>query len=382
MSEPPIFSADSHVVEPPEVFAGLAERFGDRAPRVVTDPPGREGICLVWPKEGLTMSVGRFGIAGQRLDDPRTQENMKRGWEGMNPGVHDPAARLREQDQDGVAGEVLYPSLNMFTFSVTDREVAQAVFQRHNDWLLDCTSLAPERLVGVACLPLPDVDAAIQELLRTAKRGMRAFAIPCTAPPDQPYSDPAYEPFWAAAEEVGRPLSMHIFCGAVWGMGLPAHFNAISSYALADAAICWTMETLITSGVLERHPGLRFVCCEFETGWLAHWLHRLDHATYRTPQAAVSTLQMPPSDYWRRQFVATFEDDPIGVRTRDLIGVDNLLWGNDYPHHDSIWPNSRRVLAEVMDRVPEPERRKMTWDSARRLYDIADPPPRDAARGP
>ena len=370
MSAPLYYSCDSHVVEPPQVFEGLEERFGERAPRVLKDPPGREGIYIWWPKLEFPLPVGRFGIAGQRLDDPETQERMKRGWECLNPGVKDPVTRLQEQDQDGIVGEVMYPSINMFTFGVPDREVVQAVFRRHNDWIVEYCSHAPERLVGVACLPLPDVEEAIVELRRVARNGVRGVAIPCTAPTDRPYSDARYEPFWAAAAEVGLPLTLHSFCGSDWKMGLPAHFNAISNYALMHAAIAWTMETLITSGVVERHPALRIVCAEWEIGWLAHWLARVDHAAYRSPRDASPDMKLLPSEYFRRNFFATFEDDVVGIRTRDLIGVDRLLWGNDYPHHDSIWPNSRKVLGEIMEGVPAAEVRQMTWDNVLALYQL------------
>lgn len=371
------YSCDSHVVEPPEVFAGLEERFGERAPRVVNEIGGRKGTFLYWPKQKRPIPVGRFGIAGHRLDDPETQERILKGWDGMNPGVRDPDARLKEQEQDGIVGEVMYPSLNMLTFSIEDREVVQAVFRQHNDWILNYCSVAPERLIGVACLPLPDIDESIEELQRVAKMGIRGAAIPCTAPLDKPYSDPIYEPFWSAAEEVGLPLTMHIFCGATWDMTLPAHWGnaggAIVGYTLSHAAIWHTVSTLITSGVAHRHPKLRFVCAEWETGWLAHVLQRVDHATYRARAEASPDLEMEPSEYFRRQFYATFEDDEIGVRTRDLIGVENLVWGNDYPHHDSIWPHSMEILDEIMAGVPEEEVEKMVYGNVRELYDIKLP---------
>lgn len=365
------YSCDSHVVEPPEVYAGLEQRFGDRAPRVVTEFNGREGTFLLWPKLNRPLPVGRFGIAGHRLDDPETQKRILRGWDGMNPGVRDPVARLREQDQDGVAGEVMFPSLNMFTFGVQDREVVHAVFRNHNDWIMNYCKDAEDRLIPLALIPLPDVDEAITELQRTAKLGVRGYAIPCTAPADRPYGDPSYEPFWAAAEEVGLPLAMHVFCGADgMGMSLPEHWNAVSSYALGHSAIAWTMETLITSGVAARYPGLTFICGEFETGWIAHWLTRLDHAVYRVRQTVSKDMELEASEYWHRQFLATFEDDPIGVQTRDIIGVDNLIWGNDYPHHDSIWPRSMEVLDQIMEGVPDDEREKMVWTNVQRLYSI------------
>ena len=120
--------------------------------------------------------MGRFGIAGQRLDDPETQERMKRGWECLNPGVTDPVARLQEQEQDGIVGEVMYPSINMFTFGVPDREVVQAVFRRHNDWIVEYCSHAPEAPGGGGVSAPPrrgrgDCGAAAGGAERRAGRG-------------------------------------------------------------------------------------------------------------------------------------------------------------------------------------------------------------------
>lgn len=372
---PTYYSCDSHVVEPPEVFVGLEERFGTRAPRVVHNPPGKRGTYVAFGE--TMMNVGRLGIAGNRLDNPKTHELMARGYDGLNPGVHNPAARLKEQAADGVIGEVLYPSVNMAAFSYPERDVVQAVFRRHNDWMRDYCGHAPERLVGIACLPLPDVEAAIAELERVATMGFRGAAIPCTAPIDKPYNHPDYEPFWAAAEAAGLPISMHIFCGSTPDMGLPAHWGTpgggIIGYTMAHGGMVATIAQLICGGVAEHHPKLKFVCCEFETGWLAHVLQRLNHATYRARESASPDLTMEPSDYFRRQFYATFEDDEAGVLTRHLIGVDNLIWGNDYPHHDSIWPHSQDVVARIFKGVPEDEQVKMTRDNVCRLYGITLP---------
>jgi predicted TIM-barrel fold metal-dependent hydrolase len=363
------YSCDSHIVEAPEVFLGLEEKFGERAPRFVEDPPGRKGQYLLW-SGGRISAIGRLGIAGRRLDDPETQRLCEAGYAGMRPSILDPVRRLDDQALDGVAGEVLYPSMNLTTFAMADRALVQAVFRRHNDWLRDYCSAAPERLVGVALMPLPDVPEAVAELERAARLGYRVIGIPCSAPIGRPYSDPSYAPFWQAAEAIGLPLTLHIFTGGDGGMGLPKHWDGIQSYALAHAVIGVSISQLICGGVAERHPGLRFVCAEWETGWLAHFLERLDHAAYRSPKDASPDLKLKPSEYFRRQFFATFEDDAIGVRTRHEIGVDNLIWGNDFPHHDAIWPNSQPILARIFEGVPEDEKAKMVGETGMKLYGI------------
>ena len=370
---PIYYSCDSHVVEPPEVFEGLEKQFGSRAPQVLRNEKGERNAVTLGR---FPVPVGRFGIAGHRLDDPATDELIRRGYEGLNQGVFDPGARLKEQEQDGIVGEVMYPSINMVTFSLPDREVAHAVFRRHNDWIRDYCSQDPERLIGVACLPLPDVDEAVAELERVAAMGIRGVAIPCTDPADKPYFHPDYEPFWSAAEAAGLPITMHIFTGTTWDMGFPPHWGtpatSIMGYALAYAGVAVTVGHLIYGGVAERHPGLRFVAAEFETGWVAHFLQRLDHATYRARGEASPDLTAEPSEYFRRQFFVTFEDDEIGVRTRDVIGVDNMLWGNDYPHHDSIWPRSMEVIGRIFDGVPDDEKVRMTSGNVIQLYGISE----------
>jgi len=367
------YSCDSHVVEAREVFEGLEDRFGSRAPRIERDFKGRRGDWLVLP-DMFPIPVGRLGIAGHRLDDPATDELIAQGYDGLNPGVRDPHRRLDEQDLDGIVGEVMYPSLNMFTFAIPDREVVSAVFERHNDWVLDYCSVAPERLIGIGCLGLPDVDIALAEMQRAATRGVRGFAIPAHVSPDRPYCHEDYDRFWAAAQDFGVPLTMHIFTGSSLDGGMPEHWGTpggtIKGYTMAQTTVINTMIDLICGGVCERFPGLKFVISEFETGWVAQCLQRLDHAAYRTPNFAVDYLTMKPSDYFRRQFHVTFEDDEAGILTRNMIGVDCLLWGNDYPHHDAIWPHSMKILDETMADVSADERERMCFRNTVELYDI------------
>lgn len=367
------YSCDSHLVEAREVFEGFGSRFGDRAPRIVRDLNGKPGDWIVLPG-APPIPVGRLGIAGHRLDDPATDALIAQGYDGLNPGVLDPSKRLDEQARDGICGEVMYPSLNMFTYAIPDKDVVKAVFARHNDWVVDYCSVAPERLVGIGCLPIPDVDAALAEMERAARLGVRGFMIPAHVPPDHSYCHEDYDRFWAAAQDMGLPLTMHIFVGTSWDGGMPAHWGSpggtIKGYTLAFTTAVNSMIDLICGGVVERFPRLKLVISEFETGWLAHILGRLDHARYRTPSFAVDYLTLKPSEYFRRNFKVTFEDDEIGVRTRHEIGVENLAWGNDYPHHDSIWPNSMPTLDSVMQDVPAAEIEQMCFKNATEMYDI------------
>jgi predicted TIM-barrel fold metal-dependent hydrolase len=365
-----LYSADSHLVEPRSVFDGLERRFGSRAPRIVREHKGQPGDWLVL-KGTPALPVGRFGLAGQSIHDPAAQAQLARGYAGLPPAVLDPELRLSAQQRDGVMGEILYPSLIMAVFSFRDREVSHAVLQRYNDYCADYASAAPARLVALACLPLPDVDEALRELRRVGER-VRGLLIPCNAPIEKPWSHPDYDRFWAEAEARGLSLAMHTFAGSSWDLGLPAHWGSpvasISGFTLVHASMCHTLVDLICGGVLERFPRLRFVVAEFETGWVAHFLQRLDHASSRTPGRAALTLR--PSEYFRRNFFVTFADDLAGIRTRDLIGLDTMLWANDYPHRGSTWPDSTKILEQVLSGVPEDERRRLVWSNVLGLYGI------------
>jgi predicted TIM-barrel fold metal-dependent hydrolase len=132
-----------------------------------------------------------------------------------------------------------------------------------------------------------------------------------------------------------------------------------------------TLMHLIAWGVLERFPGLKFVVTEFETGWIGNFLRRVDHIWERRGGfLAGQPLPKRPSFYWYRNFLATFEDDPIGIRTLDFIGVPNLLWGSDYPHGDSIFPNSQQILDELFAGDIAADRTPITAGNVIELYKL------------
>ena len=202
---------------------------------------------------------------------------------------------------------------------------------------------------------------------RAKELGHVGLCIPATAPPDRLYSDPWYDKFWAAAQEMKMPLTMHIFTGATPNHGLP--FPAGMS-ALAFTGVAYTIYDLIFSGVCERFPGLKFVITEFETGWVGITLKRMDWGWFRRGGARTHAIPRKPSDYWKQNFLVTFEDDEIGIKTRDIIDTSTMLWGNDYPHGDSVFPHSQEVLGRILSDCTPNERYEMTAKNVVDLYDL------------
>ncbi len=164
------YSADSHIVEPAELFAPLERKYGERAPRIVNDPdwgdflvtPGVTGREAYSPRYA-GVAVGQ-GIAGGRLNDPEVVERIKRGYAGLRQRIVDPVERLKEQDLDGVGLEVLYPSMYFRIFGLPDTEVLLEAFRSYNDWLAGYMSQSPGRLLGMALLPMQEQEAAAGEL--------------------------------------------------------------------------------------------------------------------------------------------------------------------------------------------------------------------------
>jgi len=210
------------------------------------------------------------------------------------------------------------------------------------------------------------VNEAIEEMDRAAKLGLRGVLISSDPPQDRRYSNPIWEPFWSEAEKLGMPVCMHILTGS-GGSGLTQDY--LTSYMNLPRIITSTIMEMIGAGVLERHPRLKVVSAENDIGWLANALKRLDQAFYRYGHR-YPELTMSPTEYWRRQVYCTFQDDVAGVRTRDLIGIDNLVWASDYPHFDSTWPKSQEFIEKNFGDIPVEEKEKFLRTNMIRLYNL------------
>lgn len=362
-------SADSHVVEPPELFEPLRERLGDRAPRVVVTNKTL-GPRLNLGNGKLGVPIGVFFQGDVDFASPDAWDSLARGYDAARPGCYDVAERLKDQDADGVDAEVLYPSVLFNVYQVEDLEVVQATFAAYNDWITAYCKQAPGRLFALGAVQLRDLDQAIVEMERAKADGHVGVCIPATAPPKMLYSERWYDKFWAAAQDLRMPLTMHIFTGATDNHGLaPRARTSKANNPMAFAGMAMTIADLIQSGVCHRFPGLKFVVTEFEAGWIAHVLKRLDWAYFRSGERTFGLPRLP-SSYWHTNFYATFEDDPLGILTRDFIGVNTMLWGNDYPHGDSIFPHSMQVLSEVLAECSEEERWQMTVKNVVDLYNL------------
>jgi len=349
-----LISADSHVNEPPEMFAErLPVGLRARAPRV--EEIDGVAALLIEGMRPRKLPRGRDPLAGEALE--RAQAG---GW--------DPVLRLRDQDRDGVAGEVVFPTLGLQACFVSPDPVLQMALARaYNDWVTEVFAAHPQRFAAAAVVPMADIDAAIVEARRAARLGLRALFLPIQMPA-KPYNDPDYDRFWAAAEALGLPLTFHAGTGheprIERGPG-----GAVINYILgsqADGAhlLCY----LTMSGVFARFPGLQVVTVETGSAWLAWIVTSMDEIYDKHQMWATPKLALKPSEYLRRQAHVTFQNDPVGIANRGVTGVEALIWGSDYPHPEGTWPRSRETLDRQLAGVAADERRAMVGGTAARLF--------------
>jgi predicted TIM-barrel fold metal-dependent hydrolase len=369
-----VISADCHLLEPRDIYeTTLRARLGDRTPRVERRVTSDGTPYDAWMYGNLEMgSPAALAAPAARFEDP---ENFKTVglWEDIDRAAYDPEEFVHGLDLDGVWGGLVQPGQGLAWYRIPDAHDLSLIFAVANDFLAEFCATYPDRLRGVACLNVDEVDVAVGELQRSAQRGMAAAFIPAHPRWEQRYIDPAYDPLWAAAQDLDMTLLLHI---ATNRPGIPGNTTEVRDIGAADRSTVshWVQRSLtdmIFGGVLDRFPRLRVGSSEHEAAWVPHWLNVMDYTYRERPfyrRGWLAAEGMLPSDYWRRNMFAVFMEDPLATKLRAEIGIDNLLWGNDYPHQESTWPRSQEFLDRFFRDVPEEQRTKIVFENAARLF--------------
>lgn len=369
-----LVSSDSHVIEPPDLWTGRGGDLEERMPRVVRSDDGD----WWWVDGYKTMSF--LGIqTGDRFEGDPTKLRTSARFDEVRPAALDPARYLEENQLDGVWCSVLYPSQGLVLFSVPVSDVVSAAMKAYNDWLAEFCSEDTGRLKGVAMLNLDDVDEAVAELERCRGMGLGGALISVLPPPWQPYRSPVYDRLWAAAQDLEMPLSLHTATeradprvGAA-AFRLDVKDVPPSAFVNSDFQVRQTLADMIYSGVFERFPRLRVGSVEHEVGWIPYFLARLDYAYTDRPRRGPEWRRFAdpgvlPSDFFRSNVFVSFQEDPYGLRLREVFGVGALMWGSDYPHTESTFPRSRQILDRILADVTEDEARRIACTNCADLY--------------
>ncbi|MGZ8424063.1 MAG: amidohydrolase family protein [Candidatus Binatia bacterium] len=383
-----LISADSHVNEPPAAWARVQKEYGERAPKVVRDPAGKpKGIWLIidgLPPVGLShyskgLAVGKNrGIseveqekhfATIRFNETFRYEDYRGGWE--------PGARLQDQDADGVEAEVLFSSAVRQLYSIVDEPFQRAIFHSYNAWLHEFCSGNPNRLLGLALLPILDMEHTVADIYHYAKLGFRGVQIP-TRIKDSGYYEPKYQPMWRALEETGMIVNVHT--SVTQGIARthyegPREQDPVKEpigFARKQVPAQQFIGNMILSGNFDRHPKLRVVCAEFDIGWVANMVQQVDYWFGRasTFDADRNLNQRPPSEYFKSNIFFTYQDDRAGVLTTPVYGENNFLWASDYPHGVTTWPFSKEAVDRNCEGIDPKIKRQLGRDNAAKLYGL------------
>ena len=380
-----VISTDGHVIEAPDMWEKyLPKKFRDMMPRLVKDPKGGDAWELIPGAAPMPLGlVTNAGQWGKRYED---LEWYGSSYDTILKGAFDGKARVEEQDVDGVDAEVLFPSQRtMGTFmGQPDDEYHLAGVEAYNHWMHDDFMAAdPSRLIGLYQLPCVDVQTSIAKLREAKSLGYRGVIL-AAWPSGNPELSDDDDRFWEAAEHEEMVVHIHGGISVAGGRqkqearstkrpAVPEFLTELPSLKTMGGAIAeasnW-ISKLIYSEMFDRFPQLQMVGVEIGAGWIPNFLEHMDDHYWRNRVWSDSKLELLPSEYFRRNWKVTFIREPFAVAVRHWIGVDNMMWSTDYPHHRHDWPYSRRVIEESMAGVPEDEKRRMICDTAKALYKL------------
>lgn len=379
-----MISADDHIdlgYLPKDLWTErLPNAIKERGPHV-EERNGQE----MWVCDGHPWGEWR---AGKWFENPKRRKiALDRFYESDNftrrPTTAD--LRLEDMERDSVEASVMFPPI--FGMRTIDVDLAKTVIATYNDWAADFSKAAPSRLFSIAQLFPDDAEASREELLRVAKLGIKQVNFLVGTVTDAMYQSD-WDGFWDAAQDADVIVSYHV--GGVTREGTSfIDIEQAPKYdrkpafgmGLGDGATTFfnPFVGLFSYGVLERRPKLKLVLGESGIGWIPFVVQEMDYRFKQTStggsrNAAITPDEYPlkrlPSEIFREQVWATYQQDLVGLNLLDSFGDGHVMWASDYPHPDSTWPNSREVVERETGHLDPIAKRKVLRDNARALYGI------------
>jgi predicted TIM-barrel fold metal-dependent hydrolase len=373
-----LINVGSHVNPPPTMWQEyFPEHLRERAPvRDVVDFPG-EGAYEVLRLEGRNYRQlnSQIGVATDQKQKEESGVPFARSFMEGDDGQRYPEARLRAMDKDHVDADVLvsggWPLLDPH-----DLETRWGLHYAYNSWLGDFCKHDLRRFLGIGEIPLWDMELATKEAHRIARLGLRGVLMPAipgyvgnwSALADGPYTHRKYDPLWATLNELGLVMVVHADAAAAT-KGLESYDNPGVNMIINKTLPQEMIASLIVARVFTRYPNLKLVCVETGVGWMAHLVSWMD-LLQRKNSFLFKDLVEPPSATFHRHVFGSFLWDTIGVANKDVIGIDNMMWCNDYPHDYGPWPNSRKQIDEDLAELSPEERHKVLAGNAVRVFGL------------
>ncbi|MEI7547721.1 MAG: amidohydrolase family protein [Actinomycetota bacterium] len=361
--------------------------------REYLDPQYREDFDAFlpeWEQHG-SRNFDRPALA-RRLDGVFVEEWQEKMIDSGNlDGNWNPVRRLELMEKEGVVAEVIFPDFGL-PFELYSPSLASAlghppVSQEHmeasarayNRWLVDFVSAAPKRFAGMALFRWNDVEGTVQGIHEAKNAGLQGVLLPAFAP-ELPMFHPQFEPIWHALEDLEMPVNSHLGMSAVsnrpvYTPGVPHPGVAIRLYAGETRFLChYILDHLVWGGVLERHPKLKVVFTEQASDWVVPALRSMDYSYSGSYQRTDmhEVIRSKPSEYFQRQcYLGSSLFSRAEVQARHAIGVDKMMIGMDYPHHEgTLIHSTQNYLRATLGAagVPVDEARRMLGGTAAGVF--------------
>jgi predicted TIM-barrel fold metal-dependent hydrolase len=377
-----IIDADTHILEPPNIWRKhLPRQFQKYAPKLVTDHEGGDA----WDHgTGSVDPIGLVSTPGKRFEDFR--------WFGVRydeirKACYNGEARLKDMDEEGIDAIVVFPpERTIFRWlGQPDPKVSRAGVDAYNRFAQEEFAAADRsRIFPMYQIPSLGIDTAVEYVKKAAKAGARGVLIG-SWPNGSDGITSEDDRFWAACVEHNLPVHVHIMLesrdallrqqsgaqSATSGLkAIEGRKRAIASYAGVFARVTPIISQFIFTGVFDRFPNLQAVFVEVGAGWIPHFLEMMDDRYWRNRSWVGFDLKQPPSYYWYTNCAATFMHDHSGIDLRHSVGVENMMWSTDNPHHGNDWPYARKLIAEMMHNVDPIERNLLISGNAMRIYGL------------
>ncbi|WP_261564959.1 amidohydrolase family protein [Frankia gtarii] len=356
-------SGDSHFLEPDDLWrSNLPPRLAELVPRAVKDPDGTYETVHV---DGQSFRRKLPNVAAQEFLDESSRA----------PGARDATLRLADLDTEGVWGELVFPSLGLWSSSFRTPEVLREALRVSNDWAIDAIMNVSPRLVPTAQVSTLQVDDAVAELERTAELGYRAVFLPTTPHPlADDWNRDSWEPFWAAAEAANMVLAFHVGTDPIdigsqqVGVVYRGPGGAVLNYTETTFSGQRAAMKMVASGALDRHPNLRILVAEGGATWVPFLADRMTEGYRQHHMAVRPKLTRSPKEILYSQVYASFQHDASAVAALTGMGYRNVMWGSDYPHMEGTFGHTQETLHGLFDGVADDVRKRITVDTFLELF--------------
>ena len=365
-----LVSVDDHIVEPPTMFdQHLTTAQKSIAPKVRKDGNGAD----YWLFEGRRAgNIGLNAVVGRVREEygcePISFDQMRRG-------AWDIDARIEDMNANGLLASLNFPSVVTFDGSLfhqfENKKNALTLLKAYNDWHIDewCGSY-PGRNIPNAIVPYWDIKATVEEVKRVVKKGCHAISFSDNpALKGQPsIHDEHWDPLWRVCAENNVMINIHIGSGAQAphaSMGSPIDAWIITMpISIVNSAADW-----LHLRALNKYPNLKISLSEGGIGWIPYFLERADFVhEHHKAWTFADFGGKKPSEVFREHFLTCFIDDRFGLKNLEEIGEDNVAYECDYPHSDTVWPESANMLFDSLKHLSENTINKITHENAMRLF--------------